>query len=62
MTFIAYVFLKLRNPKDVVRKMSKKSRLRESFDRNMVNEPKRWLNMNGTNFIKFIGHCEDNWV
>ena len=41
MTFIAYVFLKLRNPKDVVRKMSKKSRLRESFDRNMVNEPKR---------------------
>ena len=33
MTLRAYVFLNLRTPKDVVRKISKKSRLRGSLDR-----------------------------
>ena len=33
MSLIGYVFLKLRTPKDVVRKMSKKSRLRGSLYR-----------------------------
>ena len=33
MTFIASAFLKLRTPKDVVRSMPKKSRLREPFDK-----------------------------
>ena len=33
MTLMAYLFLNLRTPKNVVREMSKKSRLRGSFDR-----------------------------
>ena len=33
MTFIAYLFPKLRTPKNVVRYMSKKSRFKGPFDR-----------------------------
>ena len=56
MTLIAYVFPKLRTPTDVVRKMSTKSRFKGLLDREMVDEPKHFFNLNDSPFTIFIDH------
>ena len=51
MTLLAYVFLKLRTLKDVVRKMSKKSRLRGSLKRTHGKRSQTLININGSTLI-----------
>ena len=60
MTPIAYVFPKLRTPKDVVRKMSIKSRLTGPIDRQHGKRPETQFNINRSTFTIFINQCEGN--
>ena len=60
MNLIAYVFLKLRNVKNV---FSLKSPVSEGpLTSNMVNGLKHCWNLHDSTFIIFIDHCEENWI
>ena len=60
MTLIADVFFNLRTLKDVIRQMSKKSRFRGPFTKNMVNGPKQSSKLKSSTFIIFIDPWERN--
>ena len=68
MTFIADVVLNLQTPKNVVRKISKKSRNiyekepGKTLKSNIVNRPKQCWDLNDSNITIFIDHCEANSV
>ena len=54
MTLIAYVFLKLKDVKDVVRQKSKKFRFRTLFDSQYVKVPRHCQKLHSSTFIKFF--------
>ena len=62
MTIMADVFPELHTPKDVVKKMFKKSRFRGPSRGNMIRGTNHCWNLNHTTFTIFIDHCESNWV
>ena len=62
MTFIAELFPKLRTPKNVVRYMSKKSRLKYPLTGNMVNGFKHCCDVNHGTVTIFSDHFEGNRV
>ena len=60
MTLIADVFPLLRNPKNVVKQVSKKSSFRGPFGKQHLSGTKHCQNLNYTIITIFIDHCEDN--
>ena len=57
---MADLFPKLRTPKNVVRYLSKKSRFKEPFDRQLANVFKRCCNLNHKTVTIFSDHFEGN--
>ena len=62
MTFMAYLFAKLRTPKNVVRYLSKKSRFKGLFDRQHGKRVQTLLHLNHSTVTIFSDHFEGNWV
>ena len=60
MTFIADLFPKLRTPKNVVRYLSKKSRFKGPFDRQMVYGLKHYFDLEHGTITIFSDHFEGN--
>ena len=61
MTLLVHVFLNLRTPKDVVRKMLRSRNSDHPLKSNMVNWPKHCSKLNDSNFTIFIDPWEGNW-
>ena len=59
---MADVFPKLQTPKNVLKKISKKSSFRGPFDKQHAKGTKHCWNLNGSTFTIYIDHCENNWV
>ena len=62
MTLKAFVFPKLRTLKTWLDKCLKLPVSEDPSRSNMVNVPKHGLNLYHIVFLKFIDHCQDNWV
>ena len=62
MTFIDFDFPKLRTPKMLSDKCLKSPVWDDPSTSNMVNVPKHCWNLHHSIFIKFIAHCQVNWV
>ena len=60
MTLIAHIFPKLRTPKNMVRAMPKKSRLRGSYKKQNDKRAKTLFKFEGHLFTIFISHWEVN--
>ena len=62
MTLITFVFPKLRTPKTLLDKCQKSFVSEDASTSNIVNVLKHSWNLHHSTFIKFIDHCQSNWV